>query len=254
MTPSLLMLLPLGIVVAVGFIFVRMATRHIQSFNRTRLKEADDALHPDNDPESPLNSSWVQLPNRWIVVGQVKPAAVRNALKLHGVHWTTLSDGLQLASDNRFFVSLPAREWVFVFGRDIPDSNQDPDQLYHFLAELSRELGTVQYFSTDPVLGHHCWAWMESGQVKRAFAWNGTTIWNQGPMTTAERQLKMECPDYCEQGAEEDRQNNPVRLNAERVAALAARWGVDPGRLIQWLPSGAQGIIGKRRSPRGARP
>ena len=254
MTPSLLMLLPFGVVVGVGFLFVTLALRRKSELNHLRMPEAEEALRLSKEFGNPEEPVWVQLPNRWMVVHQVKAAAVRNALGLHGVHWCTLSDGLQMASQNRYFISLPIREWVFVFGSEIPDPSVDPDFLFRFLSDMSRELGTVQFFSCDPVLGHHAWAWLESGQVKRAFAWNGTTLWNQGRMTPEERQLKLECPDYFESGANPGSAMDSIQQNSDKVTALAARWGVGPNRLTQRLASGAQGIVGKRRSPRGARP
>lgn len=253
MTPSLLMLLPFGVVIAVGFLFVRMATRGVPGRKRTPLKEAMEALDPRNDPEPGPDQSWLQFPNRWMAIGGAKPAAVRNALDLCGVHWCSLAEGLQFAAEHRYFVSMQVREWVIVFGRELPDAGSDPDQLYHFLAGLSRELGVVQYFNADPVAGEHAWVWMERGKVKRAFAWAGSTVWNQGEMTACEKSLGMECPAYGEHPPEVSREDAFSRNNVERVYALAGRWSMAPNKLSQFLPKGVQGFAGKRRMPRSTR-
>lgn len=254
MTPSLLMLLPFGVVIAVGFLFIRMASREIPKRKTSRLKEALEALDPGNDPEPGPEQPWLQMPSRWLAIRGAKPAAVRNVLDLCGVQWCSLAEGLQFATEDRFFISLHVKNWVLVFGRELPDAESDPDNLFRFLTNLSRELGTVQYFCADAVVGEHAWVWLERGKVTRAFAWSGTTLWNQGEMTSAERSLGMDCPDYGEDLAEPLRRNAMARHNVERVHQLAGRWGLEPGRLTQYLPKGAQGIVGKRRLPRRSRP
>jgi len=248
------MLLPFGVVVAVGFLFVRMASREIPKRQRSRLKEALDALDPSNDPEPAEEQAWLQWPSRWIAVLGAKPVAVRNALDLCGVQWCSLAEGLQLASEDRYFISQHVKDWVVVFGRELPDPGSDPDHLFRFLSDLSHELGTVQYFCADPVVGEHAWIWIEQGRVKRAFAWSGSTVWNQGDLTPAEKSLGVECPGYGEESPEDLRRNAMARYNVDRVHQLASKWGLDPGRLTRSLPKGAQGIVGKRRLQRKSQP
>ena len=70
---------------------------------------------------------------------------------------------------------------------------------YRFLRELSRKLGNVQFYSVNRVLNHHAWALLEDGEVYRAYAWAGETLWNEGFVTAAEKELGLVCFEYgCE--------------------------------------------------------
>src|SRR5208282_3093697 len=111
------------------------------------------------------------------------------------------------------------------------------------LTDLSRKLGHLQFFSVSRAVNHHCWALLERGQVFRAYAWAGETLWNQGPVTAAEKELQMLCLAYGGEG-------NPFALreslaaNSERVNQLAARWSVDPAAVSTAMWSG-RGIVGQ---------
>ena len=114
---------------------------------------------------------------------------------------------------------------------------------FHFLTALSRKLGHVEYFSASRVVQHHCWVLLEKGPyLLRAYAWAGETLWNQGPVTAAEKDLEMLCLEYASE-------QSPFALrealsaNCEKVNQLAARWSIDPGAIPpeMW---GRRGIVG----------
>jgi hypothetical protein len=88
-------------------------------------------------------------------------------------------------------------------------------------------LGQVQFFNANRALNHHAWALVEKGRVLRAYAWVGETVWNQGPLTSAEKDLKLACFGY---GAErvDFVQRDSLFANSEKVIRLAAVWSVDP--------------------------
>jgi hypothetical protein len=117
--------------------------------------------------------------------------------------------------------------WILVVGSGLPDPSEDVDICYHFLADLSRKLGHVQFFDTNRVLNHHAWSLMDKGDVFRAYAWGGETLWNQGAMTAAEKELEMTCYDY---GVSSNlfSSKDALTLNCEKVNQLASRWSVDP--------------------------
>jgi hypothetical protein len=83
---------------------------------------------------------------------------------------------------------------------------------------------------------------MDRGRVFRAYAWAGETLWNQGPVTAAERELDMRCFAY---GTEQNiyAVKDDLAANAEKIGQLAARWSVDPGMLGSGSWRG-HGIVG----------
>src|SRR5258706_33303 len=79
------------------------------------------------------------------------------------------------------------------------------------------------------ILLQHVWVRVESGRVVRAYAWAGRTLWHEGERTRAERELGLECRDYC--ASDEDStfgEWDAMASNVDRVPLLAARWSLDP--------------------------
>jgi hypothetical protein len=137
-----------------------------------------------------------------------------------------------MAGGGKLFVSPPVSGWVLVFGPGLPEPLEDVDFCYRFLRDLSRKLGKVQLYSVNKVLSHHAWVLLDGGQVCRAYAWAGQTLWNEGLVTAAEKDLEIVCFDYgCEAGVlalREARSGDSDKLNQ-----LAARWSVDPVALAR---------------------
>jgi hypothetical protein len=131
---------------------------------------------------------------------------------------------------------------VLVVGSGLPEPAEDSDKCYHFLTALSRKLGHVQFFSVSRLVHGHCWAMLERGHVFRAYAGAGETLWNQGPVTGAEKDLGMLCLEYAaEQSAFALREG--LSANSEKVNQLAARWSLDPGAIPPEMWQG-RGIVG----------
>ena len=167
------------------------------------------------------------------------------ALGLRNTAACSWEEGLAHARDRRLFISPPVGEWVLVVGAGLPDPSEDVDVCFHFLSALSRKLGHVQFFSADRILQHHAWARIEDGRVCRAYAWDGQTRWNQGRLTLTEMDLNLTCFAYGESGARTDfSQSDPVALNTDKVARLAARWSVDPADVNERQLKTGHGITG----------
>jgi hypothetical protein len=232
----LLMLIPFGIVSGIGLLFIFCAWRGASqpappgSLLRA-LSPAGCGFHPA-----------FEQPGRWLAVRAADPAAVQAALNLRHPTPCSWEEGLLEARDNKLFISPSISGWVLVMGSSLPGPFEDVDAFYHFLSSLSRKVGQVQFFSASRVVSHHAWVLMERGRVFRAYAWAGETLWNQGPMTAAEKELGLRCFEYATDPnlfAVKDE----VAANSERVGQLAARWSVDPAALSSgsW---NAHGIVG----------
>jgi hypothetical protein len=140
-----------------------------------------------------------------------------------------------------------------VVGSLLPEPAEDVDACFRFLQRLSRELGEVQFFSVNRVVGHHAWARFECGLALRGYAWAGETLWNQGHKTWAERKLGLRCYDYCESDARSQfAQLERSRANAEKILLLAAIWSLDPSSIDDSALAHAFGIAGdlSRARPR----
>jgi hypothetical protein len=191
------------------------------------------------------------LPSRWLALWDAPPRAVIAALHLRGPAPCSWQQALAADREQRLFVSPQLEGWTLVFGAGLPDPVQDVDALFHFLADLSRKLGHVQYFSVEGRSRHHCWAMLDRGRVRRAYAWAGRTVWNQGDPTPAERELGLRCLDYCEALPEaRPGRADPLAQNAERVPWLAARWSFDPGALDARAFRDSYGITGRLSRPK----
>ncbi len=152
-------------------------------------------------------------------------------------------EGLIEAREHKLFISPPVSGWILVVGSSLPDPTEDVDECYHFLTNLSRKLGQIQFFSTNRVLNHHAWALIDRGRVFRAYAWAGETLWNQGAQTAAEKDLKLACLDY---GATVDYERRDLLgQTTERVPMLASRWSLDPSSIDERQFKNAYGISGE---------
>lgn len=195
-----------------------------------------------------LSASFkVQLPSfealeRWLVIRSRNPLAAQTALGLRDPQPCSWSEGLARLRDHTLFISPPIDGWLLVVGPGLPDPNDDVDDCYHFIAGLSRELGHVQFFSANRALNHHAWVRAESGRILRAYAWAGETLWNQGKVTLAERDLGMTCLAY---GEAVDFASSLPALNTEKIFSLAARWSLDPAGLDERRLARGQGIAGE---------
>lgn len=215
----------LGAVVGLLVFFVFIYRRHLRAMRR-----AGRGL----DPLSPLTSARrkavpFQMPPRWLAVKSSNTVAIRELLGLPDEAGPAWSDALARSRERRFFVSPPVDGWTLVIGASVPDPSQDVDEAFRFLTGFSAAIGEVQLFLCDRVLSFHGWARLKMGSVVRAYAWAGTTQWNQGTMTIEERLLGLHCRPYGEE-AEPPAYGeiSPDQQNTDRVVLLARRWSADP--------------------------
>jgi hypothetical protein len=236
----LLMLIPFGIVSATGFFFIYCAWRRACLL---RDREGEDSFRSLPTAGRMLFQSPVfEQPSRWLAVKARDPAAVQAALHLHQPKPCSWEEGLNEAREDKLFISPSMSGWVLVVGSGLPGPFEDVDDFFRFLLSLSRKLGQVQFFSASRVVHQHAWVLMEGGSVYRAYAWGGETLWNQGPLTAAEKELGLRCFEY---GSEQNifSAKDELAANSERIGQLAARWSLDPGSLCPDSWHG-RGIVG----------
>ena len=66
----------------------------------------------------------------------------------------------------------------------------------------------------------------------RAYAWAGQTLWHQGAMTSAEKDVGLKTFDYAEVPERGSfGQPDVASVNVDKVPLLAARWSLDPARI-----------------------
>ncbi len=229
----LLMLIPFGVVLGIGAFFIYCA------WQRASVAGGEKS---EAGLSTPFHAATFEQPGRWLAVKTADPSVVQDALHLHGPTPCSWEQGLAEAREDKLFISPPVSGWVLVVGPGLPEPAEDPDRCYHFLTALSRKLGQVQFFSVNRVVNYHGWALLEKGRIFRAYAWAGETLWNQGPVTAAEKELNMLCLEYVSE-------ENPFSLrealaaNSEKVNQLAARWSVDPAAIAPEMWPGP-GIVG----------
>jgi hypothetical protein len=184
-------------------------------------------------------------PNRWIAVKCANIQKVQAAVGLHNPKPCPLSEGFSRLSERQLFISPPVRGWILVVGNSLPDPAEDVDKLYHFLMKIAHELGSVQFFSANRVLNHHAWVRIENNRIYRAYAWAGETLWNQGDLTAAERDLELKCYEYGDTPLPFPFSARDTHLaNTDKVLQLAGRWSVDPMVVNNQTPRAALGIAG----------
>ncbi|MBI1842013.1 MAG: hypothetical protein HYR88_14330 [Verrucomicrobia bacterium] len=242
LTPFLL-ILGFFFVVGIGGLFVALVIRGSPQARGVRNILGERLLW------RPESSSWEPLfdaPFRWLAIRGSNPATIQAALGLRNPKPCSWEEGMHWALDHRLFISPSVNGWILVMGSDLPDPADDPDRSYHFLTRMSRELGEVQFFSMNRMFSHHAWVMLERGRVRRAYAHAGETLWNEGEATEAEKGLRIITYDYCQAPAKSFFSHiDPLGAATEKVAALAARWSVDPTTVDFRRLRGHHGISGR---------
>ena len=221
---SLVLLAMLGFVLGSGTMaLVWMLALH-RRMRGTRLVP----LHVEPFPS--FQMAFAPRPASWLAVRSLDRKAVQTALGLD--HFAPCSWAGGMTGGHGFFIGPPVNGWIIVTGSGLPNPDSDADECYRFLTELSRKLGHVQFFQAERVLHHHAWVHVENGVVKRAYAWAGETVWNQGNKTADEEELSMKCFGYGEYPSTASwAAAEWTAANAAKVPLLAARWSLDPARI-----------------------
>jgi hypothetical protein len=239
-----LLLSVLTLVVVAGIILVYLVLRWRRQSGFRLVATVEDDCAPFR-PRQPAHA-FLKRPQCWLAVRSRNVTAVQTALALHDPKPCSWVDGLAGETHQRLFVSPPVQGWILVMGSALPDPTVDVDECYRLLVELSRKLGHVQYFHANSVLNQHAWAQAESGRIRRAYAWAGTTLWNEGAVTDAEIQLRMKCYAYAEPPIPAQfGYPEPHLANPEKVHSLAARWSVDPGEIDERFIEQGWGVAGE---------
>jgi len=241
-----LLLVVLAVVLLLGFLFLAL----VLHMSRRRLLDGS-ALNAKQSQVSSSQSlvirrSQFELPPRWLAVRSTKLDAVQAALGLTNPTPCPISDGLTGAEELNLFISPPIAGWILVTGSDLPDPAHDVDECFIWLQKLSSKLGEVQFFSANRALNHHAWARLLTGEVFRAYAWTGETLWNQGALTRAEIELGFDCRAYGEREDGLPPLHDTFVGNTEKVPLLAARWSLDPATIdtaLDWPQSGIAGEL-----------
>ena len=187
----------------------------------------------------PLAPVFPQRPTTWLAIRSASSEKVLDALGLNHSIPCSWSEGM--AGAHEFFISPRVNGWVIVTGLALPTPDDDVDACFLFLTALSRKLGHVQLFHAEKFTNHHAWARVDDGCVTRAYAWAGETVWNQGAQTISETRLALKCFSYGDISVT----NEIAEMNFEKVAALAARWSLDPATVDERLLNQAGGTAGE---------
>jgi len=249
----LLMLIPFSLVLGTGILFVVSAIRWARQRREANEHFAHLNFAPSFFARTNFRESLLEQPCRWLAIKGNDPAAVQNVLHLNAPMPCSWEEGLIEARERKLFISPPVDGWILVVGSSLPDPTEDVDVCYRFLTSLSRKLGHVQFFSTNRFANHHAWALVDKGRVFRAYAWAGYTLWNQGPMTAAEKDLRMTCFDYATGRSHFDRKDS-IAQNTDRVPQLAARWSLDPSAIDERQFRTGYGITGELSHSRKIEP
>jgi hypothetical protein len=234
-----ILLICLVVFVGVSALIVRRVVR-AELRLKNQLRQAPPV--PVIAPLSP--AALVEPPLRWLAVRATSIPFVQSALELQNARACVWSDVLVPPFEPRLFIAPPVRGWILILGSDLPDPADDVDQCFLFLARLSQKLGEVQFFVRNRAVSHHGWMRLDCGRVLRAYMWAGETLWNQGTLTAAERELKMHCLSYGENAVMLSfAEREGLSVNTERVSRLAGEWGVDP-TAIEAEALEAKGIAG----------
>jgi len=245
-TYAWLLFLCLGVVLGIGALIVVGVI-----FRNTRLNRPPPlhtvSMHSPLARSRNLHFLAHMGPRRWLAVRSENQQAVMNALDLHNPYTCSWIDGLSQLGDHHLVISPAIQGWILVMGPGLPDPSEDADRTFHFLRRLSQQLGQIQFFSFNRPVLHQSWVRMFNGQVIRAYAWAGETVWNQGARTALERKLGMVCMDYGECLPTEVSPNNfePLAANMEKIPILAAKWSLDPFAINDNHPILERGIAGK---------
>jgi len=239
-TVPIALLLLFGVALGMGGAMVLLAIR----WNRKNVSPQINTVVTNSGDWAETRRTLVKRPVLWLAIRSRDPVRVLDALSLNDPTPCTWNEGL-LGEERRLFIAPPVRGWVLVVGSAVPDPADDVDLCFRFLRELSSKLGEVQFFCADRVLHHHAWARLEAGRVNRAYAWAGTTLWNQGVKTAAEAALDLKSLAYGEEALIRWGMPDFLAANVEKVPQLAARWSVDPAEVATCLPADALGIAGR---------
>lgn len=235
----------LCLLILIGGLFLLLISRTARRMVKAYAAEPERKPADWRNPRGRFRPLFYQYPERWVAIRSSNVEAVQEALRLQNTARCSWQEGLARAGDRAVFLTPPVMGWVLAIGPGIPDPADDIDECYHFLVQLSRRVGQVQFFSLHAAVGHHAWARLNGGEIERAYAWAGETLWNQGQPTRAELDLGLACLDYGQPMDALDGPADAVAANVEKIPALAGRWSINPAGIDERILEHGGGIAGE---------
>lgn len=236
---AILLLVLLLKILALGGIFFFMAIQVMRQRKRNTQRPAIhdswyDSLHADKPDTSPSTQLFhLKPPLAWISIHLSKLHEVEKAFGHSNISQTEWDEFLSSADDEKLFIAPPIQGWTMIFGKPLEYMLEDTDKLFHLIRNLSSHFGTVQYFSVNPSTGAHGWVNSHQGKILRAYAWDESTLWNEGIVTRAERQLNLTTLDYLEPLPELSTYSfapiHPlITKNVDKIYQLSGIWSLNP--------------------------
>lgn len=236
---SLVSLLAIVIFAAfLGFLFLR---RHRTLQDHFAIRNEEERAPAPRQ----YRPSFLDQSSRWLAIKGCDMAQVQAALGLHNPMPCSWDEVLTEHAGQKLFISPPVRGWILVVGQALPDPSEDVDRCFYFISRISRSLGNVQFYSVDRPCNYHAWVRAEMGQIRRAYAWAGKTLWNQGALTQAEIAVGCICFGYGESPEGIAFSGDVLALNTEKVKRLAAKWSFDPASIELGLLHDRRGVAGE---------
>ncbi|HZM80642.1 MAG TPA: hypothetical protein VFC19_33385 [Candidatus Limnocylindrales bacterium] len=169
----------------------------------------------------------------WIAVRGRTPEEVADALGLTDRRPMAYAEGTDAAYRAGVYVAPPVQGWILAHGRVDRTIDVKSAQMLDWLSDLSKSLGTVQYFGTHRVTDWHEWAWAEHGSIVRAYAFSeGDVALFVGDVTGAERMVGKGLRDHepdMDSWSDEQWDSWYESAPGERhVMRIAGMWSVDP--------------------------
>ena len=235
----------LSVLVGVFLVFIWMVDRSARRIAKAYSSNPTPRITTWPARRGKFRPLFYQQPERWIAVRSLDVEFVQQALGLNNTARCSWQESMARGGERAVFLTPPVMGWVLVIGPGLPDPAEDVDECFHFLVQLSRTVGEIHFFSVHPVLQHHAWARLNGGEVLRAYAWAGETLWNQGAATRAETELRMKCFPYGDSAATLLTAIDDAAGNVEKLPALAARWSINPAGIDERILDHGRGIAGE---------
>lgn len=225
---TLLLLLILGFSIGLGFVLACVVGGLLKRQKPSMIPQAFTLQHEETN--RPALRDWMlPRPRRWLALRCRDMDTLQDILSVGEISRCSWEQGLEASQQNHWFIVPTPSEWTLVFGEGLPDVHEDVDKVFHRLKHWSRQVRELQFYQADDLFGHHAWVRMQGASIKRAYAWAGETLWNQGQPGFLEMQLGLKSLDYCEtEGEAWEVFPDFANRNVQQIFQLAERWSINP--------------------------
>lgn len=169
----------------------------------------------------------------WLTIQNTAPEDIIRKIQLPDVQPVEWDKGIEevykrYGKENVIFITLEIKGWVFLVGFYLFDLNSRDGKLERLksrMIELSSVFDETQAFATHRVSEYHHWVLAKNGEIKRCFAYSGTSgevLYNEGKLTEAEKMFPWDrlC-DY----------HSALKAwypNEDDVMTIAGKWSINP--------------------------